>query len=112
MENWKITPSRGYKDEFDKKAMEYVDMNGEWDWIKLNSLLHQQVISNIHSTFPLGPMCDEDRLIWNHHKSGMYTVKSAYSMLSGDLFRTPYGRKFGSGKDPKEYIFYLDGDAQ
>lgn len=71
-----------------KKVVDYVGEDGDWNWNSLSILLPPNIISRFHSTLPPSRDMEQDTWVWNHDKSGRYTVKSAYELLAGDMDRT------------------------
>jgi hypothetical protein len=65
-----------------EKVSEFLFPNGQgWDERKLNEVLFESDVDDI-LRIPVGRAGTEDYFAWNHTKSGIFNVKSAYHLCS------------------------------
>lgn len=65
---------------------DFVDQNGNWNWISFRHLLPNNIILRISSIFPPRQERGEDQLYWAESERGSFTVKSAYHAISKNTY--------------------------
>ncbi|CAL1412293.1 unnamed protein product [Linum trigynum] len=73
--------------EMNSAVADWVTKEGEWDWSRLNSLLHDKIMSLIAGSDTLIPSSGEDKRIWGIEQDGKLCLKSAYNLDSDFLGR-------------------------
>ncbi|KAL4340929.1 hypothetical protein GQ457_08G016820 [Hibiscus cannabinus] len=59
----------------------FVFASGQWDWVRLSSLLPQQVLKRIAALPPPNPALGTDTLGWRWEENKRFTTRSAYRVL-------------------------------
>ena len=70
-------------DERFKLVSDYVSEQGQWRWDCFAHWLPSSMIMNIASIKPPSLIDGEDSVYWGCSKSGLFTVKSTFSLLEG-----------------------------
>ncbi|CAL1356638.1 unnamed protein product [Linum trigynum] len=73
----------------DKSAVaDWVDDNGEWDWIKLQDIFPPNILALIAGMEPPKDDLGEDKCIWGLERDGRFRLKSAYKLDADQLDST------------------------
>ena len=70
-------------EEIFKLVSDYISEQGQWRWDCFVHWLPSSMIMNIASIKPLSLTDGEESLYWGCSKSGLFTVKYAFSLLEG-----------------------------
>ena len=75
-----------------KLVSDYVSEQRQWRWDCFAHWLPSSMIMNITSIKPHSLIDGEDSVYWGCSKSGLFTVKSAFSLLEGSKWNMEDGR--------------------
>ncbi|KAK9181143.1 hypothetical protein WN944_024280 [Citrus x changshan-huyou] len=67
----------------DCKVSAFIKNDGSWWWDQFEHLLPNNIILQIAVVLPPSPMHGLDTCFWAHSRTGLFTTKSAYLMLTG-----------------------------
>lgn len=69
-------------DIINKTVADFVDDNGNWNWLSLSHFLPYHVLLRIASIHPPVAVRGEDQVYWRESPKGIFTVKSTYYAIS------------------------------
>ena len=67
----------------DCKVSAFIKNDGSWWWDQFEHLLPNNIILQITDVLPPSPMHGLDTCFWAHSRTGLFTTKLAYLMLTG-----------------------------
>ncbi|XP_061365687.1 uncharacterized protein LOC133308973 [Gastrolobium bilobum] len=71
-------------DSMAQSVSHFVARDGTWDWDCIQHLIPVQVLSCIANMISPMPLDNHDRVIWSESPDGIFSVKSAYRIVSSD----------------------------
>ncbi|CAL1413056.1 unnamed protein product [Linum trigynum] len=77
------------EEEQNASVASWVDDSGEWDWERLRRYLPDSLINLIAGIEAPRAGSGEDKTVWGIEKDGRFRLKSAYSMVAGELESSP-----------------------
>ncbi|CAL1389524.1 unnamed protein product [Linum trigynum] len=77
------------EEELSASVSSSVDESGEWDWNRMRIYLPDEMISLIAGTDAPNSELGEDRTVWGIEKDGRFKLKSAYSLVAGEVDNSP-----------------------